>query len=420
MRAWTKSACLVLAWSILAIFMVAVGLRLPLHAAQASTRSSSEVSPGRPVVWPGSSGVSSSTGQVVLASMNVTAAPAAARPSVRYVVRAGDTLSAIAAEFGVQGGWPALYAVNRHAIGPDPDVIQAGAVIALPGRRAPVRYTVAAGDSLSGIAAEFGVRGGWPALYAANRHAVGPDPSVIHAGIMLTIPHPPVVAPPAASKPHPSAPRPAPRPSARPSPAQHSVPVQTGPSPVASGMPGWLRTTLLAVGLLIAAAFVTEPVLAARRRRHRAQTAAAVGGTGPAGPDPQPGTAQPGTAQPGTAQPGTAQPGTARPGTPEPAASGTGVPETGSQEVAAPAAASPGAGSGARPRRARAGRAHIVLADHDRLVVTRSQNDDMVYVLRPPGADPKAILRVASLVLPECRYGELAEQLGVPATWPME
>jgi len=61
-----------------------------------------------------------------------------------------------------------------------------------------------------------------------------------------------------------------------------------------------------------------------------------------------------------------------------------------------------------------------VLADYDRLVVTRSQRDDMVYVLRPPGADPKAILRVASLVLPECRYGELAEQLGIPATRPME
>jgi hypothetical protein len=61
-----------------------------------------------------------------------------------------------------------------------------------------------------------------------------------------------------------------------------------------------------------------------------------------------------------------------------------------------------------------------VLADHDRLVVTRCQDDDTVYVLRPPGADPRAILRVASLVLPERRYGELAEQLGVPASWPAE
>jgi LysM repeat protein len=293
--------------------------------------------------------------------MNVTVTTTA-RPAVRYVVRAGDTLSGIAAGFGVAGGWPALYAANRRAIGPDPDVIQAGTVIALPGRLVPVRYTVAAGDSLSVIAAEFGVRGGWPALYAANRHVVGGNPDVIRAGMVLTIPHPPVVSPPpAAGTPHPKAPHPAPRPPARPAPAQHPAPAKTRPSPVTGGMPGWLRTTLLAVGLLIAAAFVTEPVLAARRRRHRPQTAAAAGQTGPAGDSAE-----------------------------------------------------------REPRRARTGRTHIVLADHDRLVVTRSQHDDMVYVLRPPGADPKAILRVASLVLPECRYGELAEQLGVPATWPME
>jgi hypothetical protein len=217
-------------------------------------------------------------------------------------------------------------------------VIRVGAVIVVPGRLVPVRYMVVAGDSLSVIAARFGVAGGWPALFAANRRVIGSDPSVIRAGVVLTIPYPLVVSPPlAAGQPHPKAPHRAPGPPARPAPAQHPLPAKTRPSPVTGGMPGWLRTTLLAVGLLIAAAFVTEPVLAARRRRHRAR-----------------------------------------------------------------------------------GRTHIVLADHDRLVVTRSQHDDMVYVLRPPGADPKAILRVASLVLPECRYGELAEQLGVPATWPME
>jgi hypothetical protein len=61
-----------------------------------------------------------------------------------------------------------------------------------------------------------------------------------------------------------------------------------------------------------------------------------------------------------------------------------------------------------------------VLADHDRLVVTCNQRDDTVYVLRPPGEDPRAILRVARLVLPEDRYGELARQLGMPAIGPVE
>jgi LysM repeat protein len=406
MRAWTKSACLVLAWSILAFFVVAVGLSRPVHLAQANTstlRSSSEVS---------RFDVFSSTGQVVLASMNTTAAPETSRPGVRYVVRAGDTLSGIAAEFGVRGGWPALYAANRRVIGADPDVIRAGTVVVVPGGLVPVRYTVAAGDSLSAIAARFGVRGGWPALFAANRHAVGGNPDVVRAGIVLTIPRPPVVAPPPAvgsshhRRHHPAVPQPP----VRPTPAQHPVPAPARHVPVTTGMPGWLRTTLLAVGLLIAAAFVTEPVLAARRRRHRAQTAAAAGQTVPAGPGPQPGAAQPGT--PGPVSPETA--------TPETGSLAPGAPETGTPEAAVPVAASAGTGSPrSGPRRAR-GRTHIVLADHDRLVVTRSQHDDMVYVLRPPGADPKAILRVASLVLPECRYGELAEQLGVPATWPME
>ena len=61
----------------------------------------------------------------------------------------------------------------------------------------------------------------------------------------------------------------------------------------------------------------------------------------------------------------------------------------------------------------------IVVADYDRLVVTRCQRDGTVYVLRPPGADPREILRVARLVLPEGSYGELADQLGIPAGLPM-
>lgn len=49
-------------------------------------------------------------------------------------------------------------------------------------------YTVKAGDTLSGIAEAKDVRGGWPALYAANREAVGPDPDVIDVGLVLKIP----------------------------------------------------------------------------------------------------------------------------------------------------------------------------------------------------------------------------------------
>ncbi len=52
--------------------------------------------------------------------------------------------------------------------------------------------------------------------------------------------------------------------------------------------------------------------------------------------------------------------------------------------------------------------------------MTCNKRDDSVYVLRPPGEDPKAILRVARLVLPEGSYGELAKQLGVPAIGSLE
>jgi len=61
-----------------------------------------------------------------------------------------------------------------------------------------------------------------------------------------------------------------------------------------------------------------------------------------------------------------------------------------------------------------------VLADYDRVVVTYRRSDGTVYVLRPPGQDPAAILRVARLVLPEGPYWELARQLGVPAVEPVE
>ncbi|MFC1430038.1 transglycosylase family protein [Streptacidiphilus sp. N1-3] len=57
--------------------------------------------------------------------------PPAAGTAPRYTVRAGDTLSSIAARFAVKGGWPALYRLNRAAIGSDPDVLLTGTVLTL-------------------------------------------------------------------------------------------------------------------------------------------------------------------------------------------------------------------------------------------------------------------------------------------------
>ena len=347
MHACLKSACAVLAWSILVV-LVAAGIKGSVPPAQANIRTAS------------------STTQVTLAStLSVAAAPkTVARPAARYVVQPGDTLSGIAARFAVRGGWPALYAANRPLIGSDPNTIRPGTVLVLPGRMAPARYTVAAGDTLAGIAAMFAVRGGWPALYAANRRVIGPDPNTIRPGTVLTVRRP-ASAPPA---PRPGRPHPVPPPSPSAGSGHRPLPAGTATS-AAGGMPRWLKTMLLAAGLVVGVAFLAEPVLLVLRRRRRRASAQAEA-----------------------------------------------VPEQAREPVLVP---SPRDGREQDPGRPAAEEAGIVLADYDRVVVTQSLHDGTVYVLRPPGEDPRMILRAARLVLPEDLYRELAKQLGMPASWPI-
>ena len=343
MRVWTKSACVVLAWGLLLTLLVA-GMGGSVPPAQANMR------------------IASSTTAVTLtrtadvAATSVTQATTA-QPAPKYVVQPGDSLSSIAVARAVRGGWQALYTANRRVIGPDPDVIHPGTVLVLPGQITPVRYRVRTGDSLSGIATEFAIPGGWAALYAANRRIIGPDPNVIHPGTVLTLARPAAPTRPATgpARHHQAQPTP---------PATHAVPSHQAPrtrtsAPATTGMPGWLRIMLLAAALLIVAAFLAELVLVIARRRRQAMAR---------------------SAQPETSSP----------------RESTEADPVITQE------------------------AHIVLADYDRLVVTHNKADDMVYVLRPPGEDPRTILRVARLVLPEDPYEELADQLGVPASWPME
>jgi LysM repeat protein len=337
-----KSACAVLAWSILVV-LVTAGMKGSVPPTQANIRTASN------------------TTQVTLAStLSVAVAPkTVARLVSRYAVRPGDTLSGIAARFAVRGGWPTLYAANRPLIGSDPDVIRPGTVLVLPGRMAPARYTVAAGDTLAGIAAVFAVRGGWPTLYAANRRVIGPDPNTIRPGTVLTVRRPAAPTPPATRPGHP---HPVPPPSAG---SWHRPGSAGTGAPAAGGMPRWLKILLLAAGLVVGAAFLVEPLLVFRRRRASARAEAV----------------------------------------PEQAREPGLVPLRGGQEP--------------DPGRPAAEEADIVLADHDRVVVTRSLHDGTVYVLRPPDADPRVILRAARLVLPEGLYRELAGRLGMPASWPI-
>ncbi|HTT53263.1 MAG TPA: LysM peptidoglycan-binding domain-containing protein [Streptosporangiaceae bacterium] len=335
-----KSACVMLAWSILPITLIAVGSTGSVHPAYASTRTAS------------------STEVTLTSSFSAPAAPlTTTKPTARYVVRNGDSLSSIATRFAVPGGWTALYAANRRAIGPDPNAIRPGTVLRLPSRTVPARYTVAAGDTLTGIAARLAVPGGWTALYAANRRAVGPDPDAIQPGTVLTVPgHP------AAARPGTAAPgtRPAIRPHlAAPSPPPVSSTHRAAPGTTEASnaaMPEWLRLVLLAVGLSVLVTFLAEVLMVAGRRRHHPGRAQLAGISQAQTPSPPPGAKRP----------------------------------------------------------------SIILADHPRLVVTCDRNAERVFVLRPPGEDPRAILRVARVVLPEGPYGELAKQLGVPAIGPVE
>ncbi|HEY5833810.1 transglycosylase family protein [Streptomyces sp.] len=48
-----------------------------------------------------------------------------------HIVRVGESLSAIAQDYGVDGGWSALYKGNKAAVGADPDRLAIGTVLTI-------------------------------------------------------------------------------------------------------------------------------------------------------------------------------------------------------------------------------------------------------------------------------------------------
>ncbi|MGX1129561.1 nucleoid-associated protein YgaU [Streptomyces glaucescens] len=49
-----------------------------------------------------------------------------------HIVKRGDTLSAVARKYGVKGGWQALYKANKATIGGNPNQLKIGQMLALP------------------------------------------------------------------------------------------------------------------------------------------------------------------------------------------------------------------------------------------------------------------------------------------------
>lgn len=120
-----------------------------------------------------------------------------------YTVKAGDTLSGIAAKYGTT--WQKLYDLNKKVIGSNPNVIKVGQVLTLPTKETVSKptttkpstskpatttktktYTIKAGDTLTSIGKKYGVS--WQKIYEANKKVIGSNPDLIKAGTKIKIP----------------------------------------------------------------------------------------------------------------------------------------------------------------------------------------------------------------------------------------
>lgn len=95
---------------------------------------------------------------------------------VQYTVKSGDTLSSIAAKYGVS--WQSIATANGIY---SPYTIYPGEVLTIPG--VSQTYTVQSGDSLYSIGNKFGVS--WSSIASANGIY---SPYTIYPGEVLTIP----------------------------------------------------------------------------------------------------------------------------------------------------------------------------------------------------------------------------------------
>ncbi|MDQ2849106.1 MAG: LysM peptidoglycan-binding domain-containing protein [Actinomycetota bacterium] len=169
-------------------------------AGSGSSSSSSNSASSSPASDSSSSNSSSSNSSSSNSSSSnsSSSAPATSSASVSstssggsYTVQSGDSLSQIAAKFGID--WRTLYANNRSVVS-DPNVISVGQQLSVSGSAAPQPaatpssanggYTVQSGDSLFKIAAANGTS--WEAIYAANRSSIS-DPNVISVGQQLSL-----------------------------------------------------------------------------------------------------------------------------------------------------------------------------------------------------------------------------------------
>jgi len=264
MRTWTKSACVVLAWTILSITLVTTGMKGSVHPAQATMRTAS------------------STEDVLTTSTLTIAAPSvtASAPETRYVIQPGDTLSQHRRP--LRGTWRLACAVHAEPAGPGPEpecdpprhrahrARRRARPLHRGDRGHPVRDRGRAGRPRRLAGPVHGQPTGHrprsehdPPRHRTHRPAPGGGTGYVRPG-------PP--AAPGAVVSSPAGPR------------HHPQPV-TRAAPATRGMPQWLKITLLVVGLLILVLFSSSrywwPAAAGSRprpRRPRAARPAPAGG----------------------------------------------------------------------------------------------------------------------------------------------
>lgn len=101
---------------------------------------------------------------------------------INYVVKKGDTLSAIAGKYNTNYKFLAKYNNIK-----DPNKIYVGQIIKIPNKTAPTptTYIVKKGDTLSAIASKYNTT--WQRLYEKNKSVIGKNPNKIYPGMVLKI-----------------------------------------------------------------------------------------------------------------------------------------------------------------------------------------------------------------------------------------
>lgn len=101
---------------------------------------------------------------------------------INYVVKKGDTLSAIASKYNTN--YKSLAEYNNIK---NPNKIYPGQIIKIPNKTTPTptTYIVKKKDTLSAIASKYNTT--WKKLYEKNKNVIGKNPNKIYPGMVLKI-----------------------------------------------------------------------------------------------------------------------------------------------------------------------------------------------------------------------------------------